>query len=263
MGANLVTKYLGEEDHAQIMAGISVCQGYDAKETTKYLLGWEGFRRFYFFVMTENMRSIMFRWQKQLFTDEIKQRYDINERAIWSAATLVELDEAYTRKIGGYSGLEEFYKKSSCISVWDKIKVPMVFVNAVDDPIVPPALLQHVRRAASQRDNFLYVEQKYGGHLGFYEGGLLNPNPLTWLDRLVVQLSDALVTVSDNGKNKQPIENDSSSFSDSEASSTEGQFDSLIMPSSTRPSLVCRRRTISGPIQQPGGRSSLYVQHKN
>jgi len=33
MGANLVTKYLGEEDRSsQILAGISVCQGYDAKE---------------------------------------------------------------------------------------------------------------------------------------------------------------------------------------------------------------------------------------
>ena len=34
MGANLVTKYLGEKcsQSQQIIAGISVCQGYDAKE---------------------------------------------------------------------------------------------------------------------------------------------------------------------------------------------------------------------------------------
>ena len=34
MGANLVTKYLGEKyNHSQqIIAGISVCQGYDAKK---------------------------------------------------------------------------------------------------------------------------------------------------------------------------------------------------------------------------------------
>ena len=67
--------------------------------TTKYLLGWEGLRRVYFFIMTENMRAIIRRWQKQLFPDEVKQRYDINERAIWSAATLCELDDAYTRRI--------------------------------------------------------------------------------------------------------------------------------------------------------------------
>ena len=49
--------------------------------------------------MTENMRAIIRRWQKQLFTEEVKQRHDINERAIWSAATLCEVDDIYTRKI--------------------------------------------------------------------------------------------------------------------------------------------------------------------
>ena len=33
MGGNLVTKYLGEAKRSkQVVAGISVCQGYDARE---------------------------------------------------------------------------------------------------------------------------------------------------------------------------------------------------------------------------------------
>ena len=33
MGGNIVTKYLGEHSHEKhVLAGISVCQGYDAKE---------------------------------------------------------------------------------------------------------------------------------------------------------------------------------------------------------------------------------------
>jgi hypothetical protein len=35
---------------------------------------------------------------------------------------------------------------------------------------------------SSLRDRML-IEQKYGGHLGFHEGGFLNPKSLTWLDR--------------------------------------------------------------------------------
>ena len=42
------------------------------------------------------------------------------------------------------------YKKSSCVTYWHNIKVPMVFVNALDDPIVPPALLRIVRNAAGK-----------------------------------------------------------------------------------------------------------------
>lgn len=250
MGANLVTKYLGETERSeQIMAGISVCQGYDAKETTKYLLGWEGFRRFYFFIMTENMRTILRTYQKQLFTEEVKQKYEINERAIWSAASLVELDEAYTRRISGFATMEEFYKKSSCVSVWDKIKVPMVFVNAKDDPIVPPPLLRHVRNAAGQKDNFLFIEQKYGGHLGFYEGGFIYPNPLTWMDRLVSQISNALLLYATDEKMLNLEKFSDEEFSDQENSLSDGEIfqSSVVKPS--RPALLCRRRTISGPQQ--------------
>lgn len=38
----------------------------------------------------------------------------------------------------------------------------------------------------------LYIECQHGGHLGFYEGGLINPNPLTWLDRILVSLLGGL-----------------------------------------------------------------------
>ena len=73
---------------------------------------------------------------------------------------------------------------SSCVHTLKNITVPMVFVNAMDDPIVPPPLLEIVRDFALNHKNVIYVEQKYGGHLGFYEGGLFYPKPLTWMDRL-------------------------------------------------------------------------------
>lgn len=33
----------------------------------------------------------------------------------------------------------------------------------------------------------------HGGHLGFYEGGLIHPNPVTWIDRAVVALIGGMV----------------------------------------------------------------------
>lgn len=39
----------------------------------------------------------------------------------------------------------------------------------------------------------MYIELGHGGHLGFYEGGLIYPNPVTWLDRALVAIVGGIV----------------------------------------------------------------------
>lgn len=42
-------------------------------------------------------------------------------------------------------------------------------------------------------DKVMYLELAHGGHLGFYEGGLVYANPVTWLDRALVGLVGGLL----------------------------------------------------------------------
>jgi len=95
----------------------------------------------------------------------------------------------------------------------------------------------------------LFIEQKYGGHLGFYEGGFIYPNPLTWMDRLVSQISNALLLYATDEKMLNLEKFSDEEFSDQENSLSDGEIfqSSLVKPS--RPALLCRRRTISGPQQ--------------
>jgi len=204
MGGNLITKYLGEPrvKPDNIVAGISVCQGYDANKTMQLLLEWKGFRRLYVYAMTENMKSIIRRWSSALFTEDVKRKLGVTERQVFNSATLQELDDVYTRKLAGFNNVADFYNAMSCTPHIKNIKVPIVFINAQDDPLVPPPLLEIVRNAALKYDNMIFVEQKFGGHLGFYEGGFFYSNPLTWQDRMVIHIAHALVA-NEGGKNKK------------------------------------------------------------
>ena len=116
----------------------------------KNMLLYEGGRRLYLFAMTENMRYLMRRWQKQLFPEDLKREKGIVERDIWSAATLYELDDAYSRKMADIDNVEEFYRVTSCCNYFDGVSVPMAFVNAADDPIIPPNLVNVIKDAVSK-----------------------------------------------------------------------------------------------------------------
>ena len=113
--------------------------------------------------------------------------------------------------------------------------------------------------------------------MGFYEGGLCYPDPLTWLDRLVVQLSDALVIYSSDVKGLKEIsstkpsaavsvleklvkteesvlaegktkESTSDSETTNDSTSSIEEYGELISTKKvTRPTYLCRRRTVSGP----------------
>lgn len=48
--------------------------------------------------------------------------------------------------------------------------------------------------------NTLYVELAHGGHLGFYEGGLIYPNPITWMDRATIAIIGGIVLTYKNRK---------------------------------------------------------------
>lgn len=40
--------------------------------------------------------------------------------------------------------------------------------------------------------NVLFVLTQHGGHMGFFEGSVLLPHPLTWMDKVIVEYSDAI-----------------------------------------------------------------------
>ncbi|KAK6621654.1 Abhydrolase domain-containing protein 2 [Polyplax serrata] len=195
LGGNIVTKYLGEDrEHPKnLISGVSVCQGYNAIEATKWLLNWNNFRRLYFFVLTEAVKSIILKHRYILLSEETIRKFELNERDIISAATLPELDDVFTRKIYKFNSVKEMYYWSSSLHYLQNIKHPIIFINAKDDPLVPEELLEPVKKFCSTRDKSAFILLSHGGHLGFHEGGLISTNPVSWLDKALIGLVGAMV----------------------------------------------------------------------
>lgn len=127
---------------------------------TKCLLNWQNFRRFYLYVMTENVKAIIMKHRHVLLSEDMKQRCQLNERDIVAAATLPELDEAYTRRVHNFPSVVDMYRWSSSVHYLDGITKPMVFINAKDDPIVPEDLLLHIKEYSSEFHSNVTIQKK-------------------------------------------------------------------------------------------------------
>lgn len=51
-------------------------------------------------------------------------------------------------RIAGYETIKDFYQQSSCSMYLDNITIPVVFINALDDPIIPEPLLKWPKQYA-------------------------------------------------------------------------------------------------------------------
>lgn len=56
---------------------------------------------------------------------------------------------------------------------------------------------QRLLYSIGSHDKTMFLEIAHGGHLGFYEGGLVYANPVTWLDRALVGLAGGLLMAHD------------------------------------------------------------------
>lgn len=188
LGGNIVCKYLGEDrtNQDRVLCGLSICQGYSAVRSQEALLQWDQGRRLYNFILTSAIRRLLLQHRKILFgpDSDLSQLY-------W-ATSLSQIDDWIIRRFYGYSSLGEYYEAESCVKYLHNVTVPLLLLNSSDDPLVPQSLLDFPKVLADQNPCVTFVLTSHGGHLGFFEGDLFFPKPLTWIDKVLVQYCDAL-----------------------------------------------------------------------
>ncbi|KAM4675489.1 monoacylglycerol lipase ABHD2 isoform 2-T5 [Discoglossus pictus] len=146
LGGNIVCKYLGEAaaNQERVLCCVSVCQGYSASRAQETFLQWDQCRRFYNFLMADNMKKIILSHRYALFGDGIKINQVLNNSdlsRLYTATSLMQIDDTIMRKFHGYQSLKEYYEAESCLRYLHNIHVPLLLVNSVDDPLVHDSLL--------------------------------------------------------------------------------------------------------------------------
>ena len=75
---------------------------------------------------------------------------------------------------GNYTNKEEYFKDHDPIYVLKNIKIPILYINALDDIAFPKKLVYDYKYLTKICNNKIIVHTKRGSHLGFYEGVKLN-----------------------------------------------------------------------------------------
>ena len=161
LGGNVLLKWLGEHpEQTRIRAAATMSVPYDLAAGARFMENPMG--RFYVrrFVASlgKKAESVVAR-----FGD-----HGINLARAKRADTFFEFDEYATAPLHGFTGAEDYWKRSSSIGYVDRITTPTLCISAEDDPFIPASVLPRVRERASKSVQLEVTS--CGGHTGFISG---------------------------------------------------------------------------------------------
>ncbi|KAG9467531.1 hypothetical protein GDO78_014783 [Eleutherodactylus coqui] len=129
------------------------------------------------------------------FRDVIGEVLDVEQ--ILQSRSIQEFDERYTSIVFGYRSCHDYYRDASPANKLQKIKTPVLCVNAADDPFSPGEALP--LDEASSHPYLALLVPAHGGHIGFLEG--LYPNRQSYMNRVFSQFVGATLQRYDDLRN--------------------------------------------------------------
>lgn len=169
-GTGLLVRYLGEEgDKTPLKAAFALCPGYDTE------IGFNHVHPFYSKVMTKKVI--------QAFIDPYRSSWQKTKSLakVITAQNLAEFEQAYF-EMAGYHDYESYSKAINPIYVFQNVKIPLMILNAEDDPVCHIKYLEPYKESIQKMPNIMVVTTKKGSHCGFYEG---LGAPQSWATRLM------------------------------------------------------------------------------
>lgn len=181
LGGMLLLNYLARMgNEAGLVAGLTMSASFDTLQSCASLE--EPINRLLFNRhLTGNLCRAIDRHRKMLETV-----VDVDH--VLKARTIREFDERYTSVMFGYKSCLEYYRDASPVHKLPRTTVPILCLNAADDPFSPKHALPV--ELAQRLPNLALLVTTHGGHIGFLEG--LFPRGEGYMDRLFGQFVQAV-----------------------------------------------------------------------
>ena len=180
LGGNVLLRWLGLTQPNLLQTAVAVSVPFDLSASSDYLS--RGFSRCYQKYLLRSMRLKFLEKTKVL--GSFLPIKDIN-----SLKSFRHYDDAITAPLHGFSGVEDYYRKTSCIDILPEIDTNTLIIHALDDPFLPPEAVPSIDRLS---DSTTLELSNHGGHVGFV-GALKNGNLHYWLeDRITSHIHSIL-----------------------------------------------------------------------
>ena len=168
LGGNVLLKWLGERSGGvpeRVAGAAAVSVPYDLARGSRHLQ--RGFARVY---ERHFLRSLRRKAERKMerFPDLVTRERLAGARTLW------DFDDCVTAPVHGFAGAEDYYARSSSLGYLAGVRVPTLLLSAVDDPFLPPEVLDEVREVARGNPCLEPEFVDVGGHVGFVSGA----NPL-------------------------------------------------------------------------------------
>ncbi|ENU29714.1 alpha/beta hydrolase [Acinetobacter sp. NIPH 1852] len=168
-GTGLLVRYLGEQgEDTPFKAAFAMCPGYDTE------IGFKNVHPFYSKLMTKKLfKHFIYPYQN------IWSRVASLEKVL-ATTSLEEFEKAYF-EMAGYEDYQSYCKAINPIYVFENIKIPLMILNAEDDPVCSIKNFEPYKDKIQQMDNMVVITTKKGSHCGFYESLAVK----SWASRLM------------------------------------------------------------------------------
>jgi predicted alpha/beta-fold hydrolase len=164
LGGNVLLKFLGERGNdlpPQLKAAAAISVPFDLSRSSRRIN--RGFSRFYqqFFLnsLRRKAREKASRFPDLAPADKIS-----------GLRTLEDFDNLITGPLHGFRDAEDYYQQSSSLPRLKHIKLTTLLLSAVDDPMLPPEVLDEVQDIARRNPALRLEFVQQGGHAGFIAG---------------------------------------------------------------------------------------------